>query len=128
MDAFQIGCNLIPPREKNASKKTFSCDWDGGRDATIVPNTDDMQRVDMETVSEHSLHSPALFIKYAFLATMEETVIFPKCFQSSGGTSHRRPGWRRMSILAPARVELLPPPPTHPPSKDRFYMNLQKMD
>lgn len=101
-------------------------DWDGGRDAAIVPNTDDTQRVDMETVSRRCLHSPARLIKYAFLATMEETVIFPKCFQSSGGATHRRPGWRWM------RVELIPPPPhTHPPTptaRMEFYMNSHKMD
>lgn len=74
------------------------CDRDGGRDATIVPNTDDMQCVDMETMSARSPHSPAFLIKYAFLATVEETVIFPKCLQSSCGPARRRPGgrWRRI--------------------------------
>lgn len=40
---------------------------------------------------------------------MEETVIFLKCFQSSGCPTQRQLGWRWMNILVAARVELIAP-------------------
>lgn len=103
-------------------RKRLFHDWDGGRNATIVPSTDDMQRVDMETVSERSLHSPALLIKYAFLATMERNCDISKVL--SKFRRHHPP---------PARLEANEHHGTcearmNPPRTDRFYVNSQKMD
>lgn len=77
------------------------------RNVTIVPHTDDMQLVDMETVSERSPGRASLNMHSR--SPQWKKLIFPKCFQSSGCTSHRQPGWSCMNILVAARPELIPP-------------------
>lgn len=83
-----------------------------GKYPAIVSNTPDaMQRVNMVTFENRApvttSSKSGLLCSSLVLLTMEETVVFPLCFESLRCTTHLQHGCRWISILMAARIKLI---------------------